>query len=126
MRAADKFVVYLLELLAPIGRVTARRMFGGVGLFHNGLMFGLIARDELYLKVGDANRPAFEAAGEKPFSYQTKDGTNTIQSYWRCPPDLLDDADALQDWVRRSIAAAAAAAQTNPNTKRRLTRSRSS
>ena len=51
----DKFTAFLLELLGPLGPVSARRMFGGVGLFHGGNMFGLIARDELYLKVGEAN-----------------------------------------------------------------------
>ena len=87
MRGPDKFTAYLLDLLAPIGPVSARPMFGGVGLFHSGMMFGLIARDELFLKVGDTNRAAYEAAGEAPFSYETKHGTHTIGSYWRCPPD---------------------------------------
>jgi DNA transformation protein and related proteins len=100
VRGSDKFTVYLLELLAPIGPVSARRMFGEVGLFHGGMMFGLIARDELYLKVGDANRSAFEAAGEAPFSYETKHGMHTIGSYWRCPPELLDDAETFQAWAR--------------------------
>ena len=46
VRAPDKLTTYLLELLAPLGPVSAKRMFGGVGLFHNGIMFGLIASDE--------------------------------------------------------------------------------
>ncbi len=110
MRAPDKLTAYLLELLVPLGPVSARRMFGGVGLFLNGTMFGLIARDELYLKVGDINRAAFEAAGEAPFSYATRDGTHTITSYWRCPPDLLDGSETFQDWARGAVEAAAAAA----------------
>ena len=83
MRDPGNLAAYLLELLAPLGPVSARRMFGGVGLFHGGMMFGLIARDELFLKVSDANRPAYEAAGEAPFSYDTKHGVHTIPSYWR-------------------------------------------
>ena len=62
VREADKFLAYLLELLAPVGPVSARRMFGALGLFHRGVMFGLISREELFLKVGDENRAAFEAA----------------------------------------------------------------
>ena len=89
-------------------------MFGGVGLFHNGLMFGLIAREELFFKVGDSNRPAYEAAGEAPFSYATKTGSHTLGSYWRCPPDLLDDADTFQDWARQAIDAAITAARSKP------------
>jgi DNA transformation protein and related proteins len=59
MRDHDNLTAYLLELLAPLGPISARRMFGGVGLFHGGMMFGLIARDELFLKVA---RRAVEAA----------------------------------------------------------------
>ncbi len=80
MRDPSHLTTFLLDLLAPLGPVSARRMFGGVGLFHAGMMFGLVARDELFLKVSDANRPNYEAAGEAPFSYDTKSGMNTIQS----------------------------------------------
>ena len=119
MRASDKLTTYLLELLTPLGPIAARRMFGGVGLFHNGLMFGLIARDELFLKVCDSNRPAYEAAGEAPFTYETKHGTNTLGSYWRCPPDLLDEAETFRTWARQAIEAATAAARTKPKTPRK-------
>jgi DNA transformation protein len=114
MRGPDEFTAYLLELLAPLGSVSARRMFGGVGLFHGGIMFGLIVRDELFLKVGNANRPDYEAAGERPFSYPTKHGSHTITSYWRCPPDLLDDTERLQARAHRAIDAAVVAARSKP------------
>jgi len=119
MRAPDKLTAYLLELLAPLGSVSARRMFGGVGLFHNGMMFGLIAREELFFKVGDANWEEYEAAGEAPFSYPTKKGSQTIGSYWRCPPDLLDDSETFQTWARRAIDAAVAAALVKPKVSRK-------
>jgi DNA transformation protein len=119
MRDPDKLTVFLLELLAPLGPVAARRMFGGVGLFHAGTMFGLIARDELFLKVGDGNRAAYEAAGEAPFSYETKAGRNTIASYWRCPPELLDDADPFRQWARQAIEAATAASRAKPKGRRK-------
>jgi DNA transformation protein len=119
MRAPDEFSTYLLELLAPLGPVSARRMFGGVGLFHNGTMFGLIAREELYFKVSDANRPAYEAAGEAPFSYATKNGSHTLGSYWRCPPELLDDTETFQQWARQAVEAAVTAARATPKTPRK-------
>jgi DNA transformation protein and related proteins len=115
----DQLTAYLLELLAPLGPVSARRMFGGVGLFHNGTMFGLIAREELFLKVGDANRPAYETAGETAFTYDTKDGTHTLGSYWRCPPELLDDAETFQAWARQAVEAAIAAARNKPKARRK-------
>jgi DNA transformation protein len=116
---SDKLTAFLLELLAPIGPVSARRMFGGVGLFQGGMMFGLIVREELFLKVGDSNRPAYEAAGEAPFSYETKNGTHTLGSYWRCPPDLLDDAETFQAWARQAIEAAVIAARGKPSRARK-------
>jgi DNA transformation protein len=74
--------------------------------------------------VGDANRPAFEAAGEAPFSYATKNGSHTLGSYWRCPPELLDDAETLQDWARQAVDAAAIAARATAKvTRKRLDRS---
>ena len=119
MRGPDKLTAYLLEMRAPSGPVSARRMFGGVGLFHSGIMFGLIARDELFLKVGEANRSAYEAAGEAPFSYETKHGSHTIGSYWRCPPDLRDDAETLQVWARQAVEAAVTAARGKPKAPRK-------
>jgi DNA transformation protein and related proteins len=109
VREPDKLSAYLLELLTPLGPAAARRMFGGVGLFMNGTMFALIVREEVFFKVGDSNRPAFEAAGEGPFTYETKNGTHTLGSYWRCPPDLLDDGEIFRDWARGAIEASMAA-----------------
>ncbi len=118
----DEFTTYLLEQLAPPGPVSARRMFGGTGLYHGAIMFALIARDELHFKVGDANRPAFGAAGQAPFSYATKHGTHTITSYWSCPSELLDDPDALRHWARGAIAVALAAAKPKRKPKPRKRR----
>ncbi len=119
MRGPDQHTAYILELLAPLGPVSARRMFGGVGLFHAGLMFGLIVRDELFLKVGDTNRSDFEAAGEAPFTYDTRNGTHTLTSYWRCPQHMLDEPEAFRDWARKAIAAAISASRSKPKTRRR-------
>jgi DNA transformation protein len=119
MRDPGNLTTFLLELLAPLGPVSARRMFGGVGLFHAGMMFGLIARDELFLKVSDTNRPNYEAAGEAPFSYDTKHGVNTLQSYWRCPPELLDDPETFRDWARQAVEAAVVAAHSKKAPRKR-------
>jgi DNA transformation protein len=119
MRQPDRLADFVLELLDPLGPVAQRRMFGGVGLFHRGLMFGLIARDELFPKVAEADVPAYEAAGEVAFSYQTRHGTHTIRSYWRCPPELLDDGERFRDWAHKAIEAAMAAARAKPKAPRK-------
>ena len=111
MRQPDRLADLVVELLDPLGPVSARRMFGGVGLFHGDAMFGLIVRDELHFKVGEPNRPDYEAAGQAPFAYDTKGGRHTITSYWSCPSEVLDDPDALRGWARKAVAVALAAKQ---------------
>lgn len=114
--ASDALVEHCLELLAPLGEVTARRMFGGHGLRVDGLFFGLIAFDRLYLKVDAASRPAFEAAGCSPFVYDGK-GKSVTLGYWTVPADAMESPALMQPWARLALQAAltaraAAAAKT--------------
>ena len=114
--ASDALVEHCLELLAPLGVVTARRMFGGHGLRLDGLFFGLIAFDRLYLKVDAASRPAFEAAGCSPFVYDGK-GKSVTLGYWTVPADAMESPALMQPWARLALQAAltaraAAAAKT--------------
>ncbi|OFX13064.1 MAG: transcriptional regulator [Alphaproteobacteria bacterium RIFOXYD12_FULL_60_8] len=99
------FVNLVLELLAPLGEVTARAMFGGHGLYLDGLTFALIADDTLYFKVDDGNRPAFEAVGLEPFR-PFPDKPSYVMSYYEAPPDALEDAAELQPWAQGAFAAA--------------------
>lgn len=108
MAVSRAYSAYVEELLAPLGDVEARRMFGGVGVFHGERMFGLIHDDVLYFKVDEAGRAAYEAAGAGPFEYQTKLGKRGLASYWRVPDDVLEDGDEMVAWGRRAIAAALA------------------
>lgn len=112
-----EYMQHLLELLQPLGPVRARRMFGGSGVFYGAIMFGLVSRDELYFKVGDSNRADYQRAAQKPFTYATTNGTNTIGSLWSCPPELLDDPDEFRAWARKAVDAALAAARKKPGGK---------
>jgi DNA transformation protein len=105
MSVSNDFVVYAIEQLAPLAKVTSRRMFGGVGLYAEGLFFGLIADDTLYLKVDDSNRTDYEQRGSKPFC-PYPDRLEFSMSYFDVPADLLDDADELSRWARKSVAIA--------------------
>ena len=110
MSVSAGFVDMLKEQLAEFGSVSVRRMFGGAGIYNDGVMFGLIADDTLYLKADDINRSAFEAEDMKPFAYQGKGGHVAIMSYWQVPERLLDDPDELAAWARGALAAAHRAA----------------
>jgi DNA transformation protein len=100
-----EFVEHVLELVAPLGGVTARGMFGGWGIFCQGLMFALIAGETLYLKVDDGNRAAFEAAGLAPFRYHGRT-KQVVLPYRMAPPDALDNAAEFLPWARGAFDAA--------------------
>ncbi|KMO35544.1 hypothetical protein VQ02_17265 [Methylobacterium variabile] len=111
---------FLEEMLAPLGGVAIRRMFGGLGLFRDRLMFGLVVRDVLYFKVASDEAAAFAAEGGAPFSYATGGGrVTTIASYWRAPDRLSDDPEEFLAWARRACAAAEAAARARPPGRRK-------
>jgi len=106
MVASDGFAEFLREQLAPLGRITMRRMFGKTGVFCNGLMFGMITNDTLYVRVDDHNRAVFkEAEADPPLSYEKKGRTIDL-SFWRVPERLLDEPDELVTWAQAALAAA--------------------
>jgi len=121
MVASDSFAEFLREQLAPLGRVTMRRMFGKTGVFCNGLMFGMVADNMLYLRVDDHNRAVFkEAESFPPLSYE-KQGRTLDLSFWRAPEGLLDEPDELMTWARAALAAARrVAAKRAPSGPRRM------
>ena len=106
MVASESFAEFLREQLAPLGRVTMRRMFGKTGVFCNGVMFGMVTENMLYLRVDDHNRAAFkEAEPFPPLSYEKK-GCTIDLSFWRAPERLFDEPDELVTWARIALAAA--------------------
>jgi DNA transformation protein and related proteins len=106
MVASDSFAEFLRERLAPLGRITMRRMFGKTGVFCNGLMLGMVTHDTLYFRVDDLNRAIFsEAEAAPPLNYQ-KQGRMIDLSFWRVPERLLDEPDEFVTWARAALAAA--------------------
>lgn len=102
------FVEHCLELLAPLGPVRARRMFGGWGLYADGLFVALIAAERLYLKADAGTREQFAAAGCEPFVYSS-DGKSVSLGYWTVPAEALDSPALMQPWARLALQAALAA-----------------
>ncbi|MBY0276287.1 TfoX/Sxy family protein [Candidatus Binatia bacterium] len=106
MAVTREWEAFVLEQLAALGRVRSRRMFGGVGLYLDETFFGLIVggAGDVYLKVDDDNRAAYEAAGSGPFRPFTD--KPYAMSFWRVPPEVLDDPDEMTDWARAAVGAA--------------------
>jgi DNA transformation protein and related proteins len=104
LRSSGAFEAFVIDQLAGLGEVTGKKMFGGVGLYVDGLFFGLIARDVLYLKVDAGNRSTFEAAGSKPFKpYPGRPGT---MKYYAVPVGVLESAPDLVRWAKGAVGAA--------------------
>jgi DNA transformation protein len=111
---------FIRDLFQSFGTVTVRRMFGGVGLYADGVMFGLVSRDQIYLKADAATVPRFEREQCGSFEYSTRSGRHALTSYWRLPDRLYDDADELARWARHALAAArqSASAKSRSGKKR--------
>ena len=101
---------FLIDLFADFGPVTIRRMFSGFGISADGTNFALALRSGLYFRADEATIPQFEAEGSKPFSYQTRTKTVTVNSSWQLPARLFDDSEELATWARSAHAAAQRAA----------------
>ena len=100
-RVCDRIVAQLNQVTPAI----ARAMFGGYGIYAEGVMFALIAYNTIYFKVDDGNRPDYEALGLSPFTYDGK-GKPIQMSYYQAPPDLFEDVPRLAEWVEKAQTAA--------------------
>jgi DNA transformation protein len=108
MTVSRRYQDFILDLLGPLDPAP-RRMFSGVGLFHGGVMFGLLVRDMLYLRVDDSTRGRFERADSRPFSYTRGGRQVSLSAYWMVPEELCDQQDELLEWARDAVTAARAA-----------------
>jgi DNA transformation protein len=126
MAVTDDYLQYVLEQLAGLGRVTPRRMFGAVGLYHEERFFGLISRDTLYFKVNDSNRGDYESRGMHRFR-PFPDKPYWSMTYYEVPADTLEDADECMAWAQKSLSIAAVTTETaapKPAARRRKKRAR--
>lgn len=119
MSAPSNFMDFLFEQLAPLGRIAARRMFGKVGVFCDGIMFGMLAEDVLFLRVDEHNREIFkEASAFAPLRYK-KAGVTIDLAFWRAPDRLIDDPDELVVWARVALEAARRVSAKRPKRLRK-------
>jgi DNA transformation protein and related proteins len=103
--AEKAFCEQVVQRLNQVAPVQARGMFGGYGLYCEGVMFALIAEQQLYFKVDDSNRPDYAAAAMPPFYYQ-RQGRSFAMSYHQLPAAVYQDTAQLAEWLDRSLAAA--------------------
>ena len=107
MPVSDGFAAFVLEQLDPLGPLTPKRMFGGVGLYAGDLFFALLSRDVLYLKTDESNRGMMEKAGARAFEPYPGQGKGKMQ-YYSVPTAILEDSDELIAWAKKAVAVARA------------------
>lgn len=106
MTPSPSHLDHLKDLFSPFGEISIRKMFGGAGIYCDGKIFAIADDDDVWLKVDDVSRDAFEDAGLKPFEFEMK-GKKGTMSYYRPPDDIYDDEDALRHWTGLALEAAA-------------------
>ncbi len=106
MCSDSAYVAHVLDLLSRLGGVSARKMFGGYGLYRQGVMFALVYEDVLYLKTDQTTRDDYAAAGAEPFTYEHASGKTVEMPYWEAPPHLFDDPEEMVRWAQRAVAVA--------------------
>src|SRR5512138_92549 len=106
MAVSQSYREFVLEQLGRVTPVTSKSMFGGVGIYAQGLFFALIAEDRLYFKVDDATRPHFEQRGMEPFR---PFGEESAMGYYEVPADVVEDSVQLAGWMKKAIDVAAKA-----------------
>ena len=120
MKQQDEFITYVLELMQPLGQVSAQAMFGGYGIYIDDTMFALVADDVLYFKTDENNRSDFETRGLEAFSYM-RNGKLLNMSYNEAPAEVMDDSDAMVNWSNKAIDAALKAKQNKKTQHKKKT-----
>lgn len=103
MSISPEYMEFISDQLAPLGPVRMKRMFGGMGIYLDDMMFGVVFGETLYFKVDDRNRVDYEDEGMEPFTFEMRSGKIGSFSYYEVPERLYDDAEELIEWARKSV-----------------------
>ncbi|HET9958793.1 MAG TPA: TfoX/Sxy family protein [Polyangiaceae bacterium] len=111
MAVTPSYLSYVLDQFSGAGEVVSRRMFGGVGLYRDGVFFGAVDDDAVYMRVDEATRPEYERRGMPMLRPLKSKPDLVMQAYFQLPPEILDDREVLHEWLERAVRAAVAAAK---------------
>ena len=117
MRTDEGLLTWLSELLEPLGKVSVRRMFGGHGVYLDGVFIAIVDGDRPYFKADAQSEGEFRAAGGEPFVFDSR-GKHVETSYWSLPESAFDSAEDMRPWARRALAAAERKKSARPPPRR--------
>jgi DNA transformation protein len=103
MKDSQSYLTRISDALAPVGAIRIKAMFGGYGVYREDVIFGLIADEILYFKVGKENIEDYKSIGSEPFTYIKSEGKPYVMSYWKIPDSILNNPETLIDWAEKSI-----------------------
>ena len=101
MAVSGEFLSFVEDQLERMGSIVTKKMFGGAGIYCEGVFFALIADDVLFFKVDDSNRPDYEAQGMGPFKPYGDDSYS--MGYYEVPVDVLEDENELRLWAQKAL-----------------------
>lgn len=105
MPRQSDFADFVAEQMAFVSGLKIRAMFGGYGIYQEGCMFALIANEQLYFKADATTRSEFETKGLRPFTFETRGKSMTMQ-YYEAPPEVFEAQEAMRDWVQKAYGVA--------------------
>ena len=121
MSVSDNYRTYIIEQLGALQALSTRRMFGGIGLYSGDFFFALIDDDVLFFKVDDANREDYTSRGMKAFMPIPGQAS---MGYFQVPEDVIEEAEELTRWARRSIEVAQRKQRKPPARKKKSVRNK--
>lgn len=123
MAVQPQYLEYVLEQLAALGALRWRRMFGGIGLYREDLFFGLIDDDTLFFKTNESNAAAYQSRNMPRFMPPTDRPVSPF-GYHQVPADVIEDAEVLAEWARKSVAVALTSRSAKPRKTPRKVKSK--
>ena len=117
MPSRSEFLEFVTGQMAGLGAIASRRMFGGHGLYCDGLFIAIVTGGRLYFKADAQTQPAFEARGVRRFAYSAR-GRAVQLMYYEAPTEVFDDGQAMRDWGRLALQAAVRARKPPPKVRR--------
>lgn len=93
------------DMFFSLQPISVRRMFGGKGIYRDGIIFAVEFEGDILLKADAESAPLFSAAGSRQWGYEGKSGKAVMMPYWSLPEEALDDPEEMQRWARLAFEA---------------------